>query len=82
MTIDDCGLDPTDGLRCAESESIRETVLKAAEQVVAAALSFQSDVALAKIEDAAASFTAMRVAVIKCDAASSLWSRHRAEHGC
>lgn len=82
MKIDDCGLDPTEGSRCAESETIRESVLKAAEQVVAAALSFQSDVALAKADDAAQSFTAMRVAVIKCDAASGLWSRHRAEHGC
>ena len=82
MTIDDCGPDPTEGSRCAESESIRESVLKAAEQTVAAALSFQSDVALAKSEAAALSFTAIRVAVIKCDAASSLWSRHRAEHGC
>jgi hypothetical protein len=70
------------GCRCAESETIRESVLKAAEQVVAAALSFQSNVALAKNEDAALSFSAMRVAVIKCDAASSLWSRHPAEHGC
>jgi hypothetical protein len=70
------------GARCEESEILHECVLKAAERVVALALSFQSDVALAKSEDAELSLTAMRLAVIKCSAANSLWNRHRTEHRC
>jgi hypothetical protein len=82
MTMADDVSTPTDSSRCEESESIRESVLQAAEQIVAAALSFQSDVALARSEAATLSLAAMRVAIIKCDALNSLWSRHRAEHGC
>jgi hypothetical protein len=82
MKMAGCALTAAECPRCEESESLREYLLKAAERVVAAALLFQSDVALAKSEDAGLSLSAMRVAVIKCDAANGLWNRHRVEHRC
>jgi len=73
---------PVAGQWCEESEGIREMVLEAADQMVAAALSFQRDVAMSKGDAASASAAEMRVAMIKCAAANNIWGQHRAEHGC
>lgn len=73
---------PVTEARCGENECIRETLLQAAEQMIAAALSFQRDVAMSKGHAAAASAVDMRVAMLKCLAVNNLWSQHREDHGC
>jgi hypothetical protein len=67
---------------CEESKRIREMVIKASERLVAATLAFQSDVVMAKSEDAARSSAEMRAAMARCIAANNLWEQHRSEHGC
>jgi hypothetical protein len=70
------------GSRCQDSEYLQERVIKAAEQMVTAALSFLRNAVMSKSDDAATSFAEMRIALIRCSAANNVWTQHRAEDGC
>jgi hypothetical protein len=70
------------GSRCEDSEYLQERVIKAAEQMVTAALSFLRNAVMSRSDDAATSFAEMRIALIRCSAANNVWIQHRAEHGC
>lgn len=82
MTMNESNPVRTAGTRCEDGEYLHEMAIKAADQMVASALSFQRNVVMSKIDDAATSFAEMRMALIKCSTANQVWSQHRAEHGC
>jgi hypothetical protein len=82
MTMNESNPAQTAGSRCEDGEYLHQMAIKAADQMVTAALAFQRNVAMSKVDDAATSFADMRMALIKCSTANQVWSQHLAEHGC